>query len=751
MKKNKNDFLPSVEGSFDIIERDDTIKFFSPKDIAELKITVLTSTDPSVKIEALRKIVLTPLPEPEKAALFLRGLADSDVSVRSEAVKCLKQLGLNADVADTIRDLFEGGRAVKKQAAERMAALLAEVSEAEKSVVLLVLTDSLMDEAVPLAEILHVLEGLTEILSERPDQIRKFTKFMTARLGTDPQEVEPHFIRIYKQIGERQRDVVWRAVRDEMDRISDGKVRGVLLKVLWMIGPSSAEKAKLLQETVDETMRLNESTLEIWDMAGCLVRAGDDAAVLLLDSIANASEEKRIILAILLDRVCTDGGVSKKIKREAATGLLGLLKVAGKRLRNRILECGIVLDGELTRKTRREFVKEFVKGLEGGNERLRDSVCACIEKMGQTAIQPLIEMSRFSQKSGERQTALDFLGRVIAGAPKGVSVKDVAGAISMCMQLLDGDFPSKGTAAAALGRMCNNPLADEETVREAVDLLTSKLGSTSYPYEILEGLGYICASSRISLKVAVKLAEVLLRYFNQELPEMKPSVTQDRDRENVYQFGVEVSAYTVMVPLIITAFEKLCLNSAASENLRKQVLESMLIKWKKVASWEEVWGPGNTTDLAGTLERIGCSDMVEAESKLSILESLKTNVTVPFVFQAAARICSSVPEMEEIDRIAEEIILKLFEAHPGLEGVKREEREVFMPALGALAERPKLSPSAKREKKLRSTVVELLFEGLRDDIPGIGECLIRISRLPGLPRSLRIEITTRLHSKGLMQ
>ncbi len=75
--------------------------------------------------------------------------------------------------------------------------------------------------------------------------------------------------------------------------------------------------------------------------------------------------------------------------------------------------------------------------------------------------------------------------------------------------------------------------------------------------------------------------------------------------------------------------------------------------------------------------------------------------------------------------------------------------EILLPALGTFASRPRMSPSPDKSAKLRQTVVDVLFEGLRNDIPGVSERLARISELPHLPGTLCSEIKDRLRSKGV--
>ncbi len=748
---------PGKNGGFALSRKEDRApalpdaeKLFTTADIARLKVDILTSTDPARKVEALRKIALSLIPEAEKAALFLRGLADADVSVRSEAVKCLKQLGLNADVADTIRELFEGTQDARRRATERLASLVKEMTEAEKGIVFLVLTDSMTDEAVPLAEALHVVEGMIDVLSERADHLEKFTRHLVARLAVeiDPEEMTRPFIGIFREAAVRHGELVLRTLTDEFRRCRDRRVRGLLLRTLWIAGPPPGGEAQLLEETIAEALRLDDATPQLWDIAGCLVRAGEAAAVGLVQAFEKADEEKKIVLTVLLDRVCVQADVSKKARRRAAETLLDTMKVAGKRLSNRIMECEFVRDPALAKKTRREFVKEFVKALEGASERLTDAVFTGIVRMGEVAAEPLMEISRTSRRPAERNRAVDLLGRIVGEATEAESPSLVDDALSLCVRHIEGEFPGKAAVAVTLGRISAGTLADEKQVKDIADLLLSKLGTTSYSYEAIEGLGHTCAGPKLSLNTAVTIAEALLVYFGQDLPEMKTKTTTDGDRSEVYLMGIEVSAYTVMVPLIIAALEKLCLNTVITPTLRNQILEALLAKWRKVVSWEEIWGPGNTTALAGALERIGCSEMADTESKLRILDSLSSSIDIPSVFQALARICLSEPDSAQVDEIAEEAALKTLKAFPSLDDVKREEREVFLPALGMLAARPNMARASERSKRSRRAAIDLLFDGLKENIPGVTQALAGVLQVRDLPEKLRTEITDRLRAKG---
>ena len=119
---------------------------FPPEEIERLKLVVLTSARREEKIEALRRLAYSPLDVDRKAELFLNRLADRDAEVRVEAAQLLRILGLDPEVAASIRDLELGDEAQRLFAIARLGRRMAKGDPLDAGAALIAFTWRLREE-----------------------------------------------------------------------------------------------------------------------------------------------------------------------------------------------------------------------------------------------------------------------------------------------------------------------------------------------------------------------------------------------------------------------------------------------------------------------------------------------------------------------------------------------------------------------------------------------------------------------------
>jgi hypothetical protein len=72
------------------------------------------------------------------------------------------------------------------------------------------------------------------------------------------------------------------------------------------------------------------------------------------------------------------------------------------------------------------------------------------------------------------------------------------------------------------------------------------------------------------------------------------------------------------------------------------------------------------------------------------------------------------------------------------------ERDVALSCLARLAGRRYLATNAAPFRNLRQIAIDVLFEGLKDGVPGVAEHLVALRDSESLPKALREDIAERL-------
>ncbi|HNZ67495.1 MAG TPA: hypothetical protein PKM32_08995, partial [Planctomycetota bacterium] len=119
---------------------------FPSQEMARLKMVLATAVRSEEKIEAIRKISLSPISQQEKSLLFLHALMDADRLVRLEAILALGRLGLSQEIVHGMEILNQVDPLQQKYALNTLGTLFSKANDMAQASILQILLTILTDK-----------------------------------------------------------------------------------------------------------------------------------------------------------------------------------------------------------------------------------------------------------------------------------------------------------------------------------------------------------------------------------------------------------------------------------------------------------------------------------------------------------------------------------------------------------------------------------------------------------------------------
>ncbi len=328
---------------------------FPPEEIERLRLVVLTSARREDKIEALRRLAYSPLEADEKAELFLGRLVDSDPDVRVEAAQLLRTLGLDPEVADSIRQLERGDGAQKLFAIDRLGRRMTSGGPLEVGAALISFMWRLREEGSGEVRraLMDRLEEAAPVIARAPERAEELVRLLVTHFASDPTSVAGPGRRLVRRLGTELpflRGVLW----NEYDGTGDRHVRVFILQLLSNL-ESFREDERLPTAIAEEIAQADEREVGfrlLGDAAADLENVGVKALVEVFPR-ARLAQQKYIVR--LLGDICRFRNISKGMKEKVAGLFLGLLSGHQREVQLSVLQTQLPADRDLSDETRRSL------------------------------------------------------------------------------------------------------------------------------------------------------------------------------------------------------------------------------------------------------------------------------------------------------------------------------------------------------------------------------------------------------------
>ena len=727
----------------------ETQSLFTPQEVARLKLTVVTSQDPQERMEAMRKLVFAPIPAAEKAGLLVTVLIDpaAEARVRQEAVRSLEQIGFDTELADCLKQIFEGDDESIIYAVKRLEALLQEADEAERGVTLAVLLEMFAEaHAVPVIE--HMLELIGHMTATLVRSPHKTEQFVLSALHHLMRHFDPLRIAIERVLLDCERHaegIVAPLLFKEMARNPDPRVRSFLIGVATNLAGDRQSLDRLAEAALKEMLNPRLPERQRAYLRYGLVRLGEAAARVVLDALTRRPEAPGPELIRLLDVLCTEAQVGDEIVNQAARFLLNALHVADRQTRRLVAEARLCSDPRVADELRVQVAAELLANLAEFQARdAAEAVCRRLEAMGPVAMRPLYDFVVRRYPRDETEWGFATMARLAKAHGEKLERGLTDQALDFCMGLFDDPDAPVGNFTLTVACLCGYTPQGARRFDDALTAMRQRLGRCSYTFDIFDALAIMAGSPYVKAKHQKELFEVFDRLANTRGPERLGVVRRAADGSVFYEFGQEVLFDTRVLPAAVRGLGNICAGQAAAMPLRKEVVKRLLVLWEGVSHGRVVWSPGAIGTLINAMCAAGCSEKLSPEMRVrlghSLLRFLKRVTVVRALGEICGRPASGPRERELCIRAAGEMLVE-WETSDQQDD---ERRMALLEAMGKVAANPGLNSADGEVRHMRENVVQALFLTLRSGAGAVLRPLEALRDCPALPEEMRREIAERL-------
>lgn len=766
---------------------------FQRDELNKLKLCIATAVKPEEKIEAIRKMTLAKESKAEKALLFLHALGDLQWAVQREAAQSLRSIGVHSELVDAIL-LLGGSDAEKRQAFHNLGLLFVDVNDFEKGVILQVLLTAMQTaENRRLAK--YLLATLTKIVPQLPGQ----PIAMMERMGTATIELllerlnellEPVSL-LFSEMSQRDADWLYEFLNKHVSKQEPGRLRSFLLSQMATLG-----------KTENIVLRAKEIALEFGagDMldpvnlrlAQAIVQLKSKMVPALLDrlQISSRATEQIAIIKILdqmhaqsmtaqateilaknstgIGQSTPDGSTPGKATAseadastpqassnildtttiiQVAMSYLHIFPKVSETVRLVLLDNEFIPDPIVPVNIQQEFAVAALMEIQREKfDQYPEAVKAMLCRIKAPAIVALLQVLERPLKPNQLQHDADILGQVTLtlGQSHTTQLQEIQ---QFCLRQIEKQVSYSAYMFVVLGKVAAAVGASSELAEGISEYLLNSIYHSPTPYAVLDGLGWAISTAATCLETKTDVAHLFIALLDRRLPEHLCKV-QKVGEDNVMIFDKKVTAYTDMLPILLSGLRRLALSPSTSETLRKRISEYLLKKWKNIVEFNMLWGPKNTIDLAEVLSDIARHSQLQESEQRLITQALyqKINILTIAQFLVQIFVYKNSPALADIVELTAH---RLLEFASDEDYRNPEDLEDVYDCIGRLVRCQFLAPEQTVSDSLRERLVYVLLDGLRDQIFGVEEILYDLAHWNLFPQHLRNEILKRMPTNTL--
>lgn len=685
---------------------------FSPQELDAIRLAILTSVDASEKIEALRKLTHADVPAEEKGASFLRALLDADPRVRVEAISALERVGLDSALADTLRGLGDATIPRRRLALQRLAGRVETATEAERRIILSCLLSELGGSPPPelLPDLVASLEPFAASLGADPEWLGRLCKTLLRSLADHYHAARKPVVRLFDllsgHIGEAGSAVLDR----EIAAIGDRRLKALLMGLLSRVALPPPMRSRLAESVAGILATSFGEEIEARDLLEVGRRLGDEQVAACLSVLDRVGDAYLPNFIRSLDLMADGETVSTDCLEKLAEAYLRLLQTKGKIVRMALLESSFFFHPRVPPAARERFAGDLISNLHLYRlDRQMEQIEAVVARIGLPALPALRHAASLSPYEVERRAALRLIPDLASQAGGRIAEE-----LLEFLERLERDKAvPRGALLVCKARVAGLPSIEAERTRRVFEELRARMGQPGESFELILGLGHLASSPSVGARETVALALELMSSLEGKLPDPQVSTVQTEDGPRL-TFGRETLAYTDFVPNVLEALRRIYASDKLPTGIRMMLTRRLLRRWETLATFEEVWAPGNLVALAETLSQFSRNPATPADLRNETVAALVQHVRNTTI----ARVLSETlvffdDEGDEYGRIVEEFARRLLEMFDAPEYRNPDDRRAILTALGRIAGHARLAAGSKKESEtLRERIAELLVEHL---------------------------------------
>ncbi|MCE9584027.1 MAG: hypothetical protein K8T20_16205 [Planctomycetes bacterium] len=714
----------------------------SSEEVGKIKLTILTGVDPKAKIEAIRKLVLTGLPQNEKGLLLLRAVSDESPEVRSEAAAGLRALGLDDATASAVRSLSDGTAPEKTAAINALARRAADAGDAEKAVVIAALAADLRGAPDPprAAQLLRTLGDLAPHLTRNPDFAGAVVRIAVRRLFSAPPEVAEAVGEFLAKVGAVEPSLVAKILWAEAEGAPDRRSKALLHVALSRI-PAAAGPERLARATATLISGWNDSDFDCRRAANALLHLGDVALDALLEALRGVPQPQVSFLVRLADQVAEQPETSEAGAERWGEALIEIVRTGRKPARIAALESRALQRASLGTK-RQLALHVLTSAHDYQNDEIAHLTDAFLRRLGGAAVPELAKVLKDSPYPVEREIALRALDAILTDDTK--LAKEASDSLRVMLDLYrGGKFANEPLLAKTLGRVAALSGAPQAAVRGTAMELRTMLREFPARFEILEAYSWAVSNRHVEMDQKMSAGMTLLGLLDSKMPEdfVKEAWTNDGLQLTISRSS---SAHTVLIPTLVGGLVRIALSGGGTELFLEKITQGLMVHWGRIVKGEVMWSPGNVSDLGSGLGKIAARQETPLHLRLDVIEALRTRIVHVPVAKALGEALALEETSRRMDMICASVTKELCDLAVHRDFQDSDDRAALLSSLGRIAQRTRLATDGTTSEDLRRKVVELLFDGARAGVQDAREALANLVKAKGVPPEMRKAIKERI-------
>ncbi len=599
-------------------------QLFTPERLSHLKLELFTSSNPEVRRESLRKIAFSSLGKEEKNRIFLAALKDEEPFIRQEALAAMITIDLDADILPLLQKLVGDSAEEGLKSAVQLIQIHPAVNECTEVVILATLLRSLelfeeVENRTAILEFLstwkpkgpfygqmvvNLLKQVLQYWDEKNPQIQEKIHLALVNLAS---------LDINQSIS---------FIEKEVSGLEKGALKTILIRTLLDLDFSSqAPRLKdwILTEELEDYLQKKRAIFPFEDI---LDHFFDEVFDQLIDKIQSLQSKSILQCVQLLEELLLRNKPTKQQWKSFYEAVLKALPLSPLSMVSWALRSKIMGGDKMLMKYREKFAKELLYHIQEGQfAEFRSQILEKIESLGKASLKPLfVFLKDRAIKEHLREEGCQSMARLLLRLdPKGRGNKKAfQDMFRKLLHLYQDDEPiPKGSVAVLLGKIARAPLAEKEQIQAIYQTLLKDLGKSEHTYEKVKALAFLSEAAFIGKEGLEKMARIFLLLLGRSSMG-RGAHAKIQMGEIYFEEDLRNRIQSDLMPVLLQGITKIALRLEG--HIKYLIHKTLLIKWKKVVSFEEVWSPFNIQHLTQSITQIASHPKTPREIQEEILK-----------------------------------------------------------------------------------------------------------------------------------
>jgi hypothetical protein len=549
-------------------------------------------------------------------------LADSADSVRERAVALLVAAGVHPAVVDLIRALQRGDDdAVSRLAVQLPPSLGPAQSELLLAGIMTVLANAQMGPGL----IRLAIRLSSELANHRG--LERFIQLACMHAGGT--SLVP-CIRALQQHNAAAVDASLRAQFGQNDKLDADLI-------VLLASPEAAGNTELLQRGVELLLNANEQPTDRMSLAQALRRIDRDG--LLAKELASQRHQipcsRDATIYWLAAELASAGQVDADSGNALAQTLIQVLKEGiGPHLvaildqtLPALLPCDDAIRTALV-----DPLAELV--IRFKDERSLDLVRCILRDMGLATETPLWRLLEEHPQLQVRCLASEVLAQLLTDQ----NDARISAAVRRLLQAAKQDDRQMARIAIvdAAAELCIHLQDDQQQLANEIDSHCEVFGVQAIEAQaVVAGSGFITAERRLAI------LDKMVRLLTAEVPESRSEEIRDPATDEItYVLNPQLGAHTDLVPRVLRGLRVLATSEHLPAPAFRRLVQTLNDTWRKVASWQVIWGPGNVYELALHMGQVAQLERCPSSMRKQLAQALVPRAGQLTIAAILARICA---------------------------------------------------------------------------------------------------------------